>query len=519
MIAIQSLLLRVQCFFSLFYFTIRNWKLVKILLIYQIPQIFIGSSRLLSGLTRFFWRQSYAKVAELSLEQRIINAFNELGPIFIKFGQIISTRVDMLPTDVALALEQLQDKVPPFPIAEAEAIIMHNTGQSIRKTFKSFDRKAIGSASLAQVHQAKLHNGRHVVVKLLRPGIQTRIATNLSMLYQLAKIIDNYHPNGKIIRASEVIRDYERSIHNEIDFLIEAANCSQMYRHMMNDNYVRVPRVLWKYCFRDMLVTEFVSGTEVNKFASDYADHSGKRHVAHGLLMLFLEQTFRDNFFHADMHPGNLIIDTTDKKRPVIQLVDFGIVGSMSHTDQMYIAKNLMAFFNRDYASIIDLHIESGWIPDMENKQNMMNEIRAIGEPLYAQPLKEISFAKVLAELLQIARQYRMVVQPQLILLQKTIFNIEGLARRLDPDLNLWEDAKPYVEQWIRQRYSISKSLYLLAERTPQLLRQLSEYQPRTKNHFTVPMMQPTQAPKQYVSNQILIAFIMGILLTLLLKN
>lgn len=518
MSSINGFIQRIRCFFSLAYFTLRNWHLVKTLLIYQIPQIFIGPSRILTTLSRFLWHSSTKKAEKLSLEQRIIKAFNQLGPIFIKFGQIISTRVDMLPADVADALEQLQDKVPPFPIKEAEAIIMRNTGQSIRNTFKSFDRKAIGSASLAQVFQAKLHNGRHVIVKLLRPGIQHRIESNLNTLYQMAKIIDTYHPNGKIIRASEVIGDYDRSIHNEIDFLIEAANCSQMYRHMQNDSYVRVPRVLWKYCFKDMLVTEFVSGIEVNKFAADYPGQQSRQQVAKGLLMMFLEQTFRDNFFHADMHPGNIIIDIEDKKNPIIQLVDFGIVGSMSATDQMYIARNLTAFFNRDYASIIDLHIESGWIPDLENKQNMMNEIRAIGEPLYAQPLKEISFAKVLAELLQIARQYRMVVQPQLILLQKTIFNIEGLARRIDPNLNLWEHAKPYVEDWIRQRYSISKSLYRLAERTPQILRQLADYNPKPTNPFTAPMM-ATDARSSFSLSHAVVAFLAGVALTFLLHH
>ena len=476
------LLKKYQCYLALTSLALSHWHVIRVLLIYQIPQVFLGPNRILSILSHTLWPRKSLAAAKLSLEERIMTACNDLGPIFIKFGQIISTRVDLLPPEVSCALEKLQDKVPEFSPEEAQNMIEENTQKPISQVFKKFQKKAIGSASLAQVHMATLTNNRKVIIKLLRPNIKKKIHKNLQMLYHMAKIIDYYHPNGKIIRASEVIQDYDRALRNEIDLLIEAANCSQMYRNAQNNPSVRIPRVLWKYCYKNMLVTEYVKGTEAYNTTQLSKKKIDQKKVAKDILMLFLDQTFEHNFFHADMHPGNILIDDKDPKQPIVQLVDFGIVGSLTKTDQLYIAQNLIAFFNRDYETIIRLHIESGWIPNIDNQQNMMNEIRAIGEPLYAKPLKEISFGKVLGELFQIARQYQMIVQPQLILLQKTIFNIEALARRLDPDLNLWESAKPYVENWINNQYSVQKSLSNLSNQLPKLIYDLSQYRQPQKN-------------------------------------
>jgi ubiquinone biosynthesis protein len=506
---------KLRCCIAILSFTIRNWRVVRILLTYQIPQLLIGRQRLLSFISMLLWPRRYQRARKCTLNEKILNAFNQLGPIFIKFAQIISTRVDILPHDIACALEQLQDKVPPFPSKKAEEMIKDNLGAPIRTVFKSFQRDSIGSASLAQVHTATLKNNRKVVIKLLRPNIREKIADNLNTLYQLAQIIDTYHPNGAIIRATEVIQDYDRALHNETDLLIEAANCSQMYRNAIHNSTVKIPRVMWKYCYKNMLVTEYVSGIEAYNQKALREKKVNEKHIARSIMMLFLDQAFKDNFFHADMHPGNIIIDCKQPDKPIVQLVDFGIVGSMTTTDQVYIAQNLIAFFNRDYERIIQLHIESGWIPNIDNRQNMMNEIRAIGEPLYAKPLKDISFGKVLGELLQIARQYQMIVQPQLILLQKTIFNIEALARRCDPDMNLWENAKPYVENWMQSQYSIQTSLTSLGKSLPKILYDLTHKQTKPQNSpYNHPLTESPDSPNRpWGLSEWIIGLLMGLLI------
>lgn len=506
---------KIRCFFAILYISIRNWNIVKSLIIYQLPQLIIGKNRALDTMASLIWAHQYHKAQNMTLEQRITKAFENMGPIFVKFGQLISTRVDILPNKIAQALETLQDDMPPYPFEEAKKIIEENLEQSLKQTFKSFDKKTIGSASLAQVYKAQLHNGKEVIIKVLRPNIATKIQKNLKTLYAFARIVDRYHPNANIIDATGVVEDYDKSIHNEIDLLIEAANCSQMYRNAMNHSDIKIPKMMWKYCRKNMLVTEFLQGIKIQKKHADLPKKVNKKQIAISILMLFLDQAFKYNFFHADMHPGNILIDIKDPKKPIVSLVDFGIVGSMTQTDQFYIAQNLLAFFNRDYERIIELHIESGWIPDMKNQQNMMSQIRSIGEPLYAKPLKDISFAKVLADLIQIAKQYKMVVQPQLFLLQKTIFNIEAIARRLDPDLNLWENAKPYVEQWISNRYSVKDSLYQITQQIPKILHNIAN--PKHKQAPIEISYIENKSDKQHQQSQIpylIIGFLIGILLT-----
>ena len=288
MIAFLTRKLRhLQCGLAILYFTITHWRLVKTLLTYQIPQAFLGEVRYLTRLTSLLWPLAFRKHRRLALEQRFILAFTELGPIFIKFGQIISTRVDMLPDAVGRALAQLQDKVPAFSAQEAERLITHHLGHPLKRTFQSFRKQPIGSASLAQVHEATLHNGRRVIIKLLRPDIAQKIQRNLRSLYQLASIIDRFHPNGHIIRATAVVADYDCTIHNEMDFLIEAANCSEMYRHTQSMDTVAIPRVIWPHCRQHMLVTTFVSGMDINQFIQSTASRASKQAIALNLLMLF----------------------------------------------------------------------------------------------------------------------------------------------------------------------------------------------------------------------------------------
>lgn len=493
--------------------SLRNWSIVKILLIYQIPQLIIGQKKWLSVLSILLWPREYQKAKTLTLDQRITTACERMGPVFVKFGQLISTRVDILPHHIATALEKLQDDMPPFPFHAAKNIIETSLDQRLNSAFKTFDKIPIGSASLAQVHRATLHNGRSVVVKILRPHIEMKIEKNLNALYRLAKLIDVYHPNGSIIDATGVVADYDLSIHNEIDLLIEAANCSQMYRNAMHQSTIRIPKVIWKYCRSDLLVTEFLPGIKIQEKDQALSEKVDKSQIALNILMLFLDQAFKYNFFHADMHPGNILIDIKDPKKPVVSLVDFGIVGSMTSSDQIYIAQNLLAFFNRDYERIIQLHIESGWIPPLKNRQNMMNQIRAIGEPLYAKPLKEISFAKVLADLIQIARQYHMIIQPQLLLLQKTVFNIEAMARRIDPELNLWENAKPYVEAWIKSRYSIQDSLTEITQKIPKVLHDIANQAPKSEEVLPSAHIQSSTTTSQLSFLNILIGIVIGALL------
>ena len=514
MIKKQNLKQKILGFFALLKFTLLNWHLVKIALTHQLPQLFLGPIPWATQLSYLLWPRTTYSAQQQTESDRILQAFHALGPIFIKFGQIISTRIDMLPDNVVAILAQLQDNVPPFQAEQAEKIISKNIGKPLRHIFKNFNPNPIGSASLAQVHSAQLQNNRTVVIKILRPKLKININRNLKTLYQLAAIIDHYHPNGEIIRATEVIQDYDTAIHNEIDLSIEAANCSQMYRNTRSDSTVHIPKVIWQYCCKNMIVTEFVPGLEVSNIKKLRQHKVNTRILAHHLLLLFLKQTFEHNFFHADMHPGNILIDCKIPTKPIIGLVDFGIVGTMTKLDQFAIAQNLIAFFNRDYDRIIELHIASGWIPPIENRQNMMNQIRAIGEPLYAKPLKEISFAKVLAALIQIARQYHMIVQPQLILLQKTIFNIEALARRLDPELNLWENAKPFVENWIKKQYSITKSLQALSQKAPQIIHQLchAPTTPTIRKTDNVIPRTPKKAQRAHPIFATAIGFIAGII-------
>jgi len=379
---------------------------------------------------------------------RIRRAVEDLGPIFIKFGQILSTRRDLLPTEIADELAKLQDRVPPFPGAIARSLIEKAYGRPVSEVFGSFDEAPLASASVAQVHAASLHDGRAVVVKVLRPAIEKVIRRDVGLLYIIAHLAASYWKDGRRLRPVEVVRDYEKTIFDELDLVREAANASQLRRNWEGSSLLYVPEVHWELTRRNVMVTERIYGTPVSDVAALKAQRISMRQLGEQGVEIFFTQVFRDNFFHADMHPGNIFVEPSGR----YIAVDFGIVGSLTTEDQRYLAENLLAFFNRDYHRVAELHVESEWVPRGTRIDEFESAIRSVCEPIFNRPLKDISFGHFLLHLFQTARRFSMEVQPQLVLLQKTLLNIEGLGRQLYPDLDLWTTAKPFLEKWMEEQ-------------------------------------------------------------------
>jgi len=384
---------------------------------------------------------------------RLRLALTALGPIFVKFGQLLSTRRDILPDDIADELALLQDQVPPFPGEQAVAIIEAIYQRPVIELFNSFDITPLASASIAQVHSATLLDNRPVVVKVLRPNIETTIRRDITLMYRLAHIIEIVWPKkGQRLRAREVVAEFEYCILNELDLLREAANASQLRRNFSGSNLLTVPEIYWPYARAQVLVMERIQGISISSIeALQQAGINFKRLAEKGV-EIFFTQVFRDCFFHADMHPGNIFVANDTPDDPRYMAVDFGIMGSLSPHDQRYLAENLLAFFKRDYRRVAELHVESNWVSSDTRIDEFEAAIRSVCEPIFERPLKEISCAQMLMRLLQTAGRFNMTVQPQLLLLQKTLFNIEGLGRQLYPDLDLWLTAKPFLESWIKQQ-------------------------------------------------------------------
>ena len=381
--------------------------------------------------------------------ERIRLALEELGPIFVKFGQNLSTRRDLLPNDIADELAMLQDRVPPFSGEQAREIIEKSLGQNIYTLFKEFDITPMASASIAQVHAATLHDGTAVVVKVLRPGIDKTIKRDLGLLYTLADLAERYWPEGRRLRPLEVVQEYEKTILDELDLMREAANASQLKRNFNNSPLLYIPEVHWHYTRKDVMVMERISGIPIGDIGELKAQNVDLKQLSERGVEIFFTQVFRDNFFHADMHPGNIFVSPTDGQYVA---VDFGIMGTLSPSDQHYLAENFIAFFNRDYRRVAELHVQSEWVPSGTRVDEFEAAIRSVCEPIFERPLKEISFGHLLLRLFQTARRFNMEVQPQLVLLQKTLLNIEGLGRELYPDLDLWQTAKPYLEGWMKDQ-------------------------------------------------------------------
>ncbi len=403
--------------------------------------------------------------------QRLREALEELGPVFIKFGQVLSTRPDLLPDDIALELARLQDQVPPFPGAAAEQIVAAALGAPLTNLFRQFDTEPVASASVAQVHYALLPDGTEVAVKVLRPGIEHVIERDLALLYTLARLAERYAPEMRRLRPREVVDEYNKTIHGELDLMREAANASRLRANFENSALLYVPKIYWDFTRTTVMTMERIAGIPIGNIAALKAAGVDMKKLAHHGVEIFFTQAFRDGFFHADMHPGNIFVTPEGQYRAV----DFGIMGTLSERDQHYLAENFLAFFNRDYRAIAEAHVRAGWVGRDTRVDEFEAAIRAVCEPIFAKPIKDISFGRLLLRLFQTARRFDMEVQPQLVLLQKTLFNIEGLGRRLYPDLDLWETAKPFLEQWTRTQFGPRAFLNTLKREFPRWWRMLPE--------------------------------------------
>ncbi len=408
--------------------------------------------------------------------ERLRLALENLGPIFIKFGQMLSTRRDLMPPDIAVELKRLQDQVPPFPGETARAIIEEELGAPVGELFEAFDAEPLASASIAQVHSARLDSGEEVVVKVIRPGIDAVMRSDIKLLYTFARLLLKVWPEAKRLRPVEVVEDYESTLFDELDLQKEAANTSQLKRNFQYSPLLHVPTIYWPRTRRRVMTQEMVRGVPVADTDKLEANGVDMRLLAERGVEIFFTQVFRDNFFHADMHPGNIFVDISDPRDPSFIAIDCGIVGSLTREDQDYLARNIIAFFRQDYYEVAMLHIESGWVGENTRANEFAAAIRSVCEPILEKPLKDISFGQVLMGLFQTAQRFHMEVQPQLVLLQKTLLNIEGLGRSLYPELDLWNTARPFLERWMHDRAGprgfweeLKRQAPDLAQRVPQL--------------------------------------------------
>ena len=406
---------------------------------------------------------------------RLRRALERLGPIFVKFGQVLSTRRDLLPLDVADELAKLQDSVPPFPGAVSVTLVERAFGKPISELFASFDAEPVASASIAQVHFATLHGGREVAVKVLRPGMLAAIDSDLALLHRLAGWVERSSVDGKRLKPREVVAEFDYYLHDELDLVREAANAAQLRRNMAALAMIEVPEMVWDLCRPSVIVMQRMHGVPIGQVDRLRAAGIDLKKLARDGVTIFFTQVFRDGFFHADMHPGNIQVSTDAATFGRYIALDFGIVGTLTDNDRDYLAQNFTAFFRRDYKRVAELHVESGWVPQATRIDALESAIRTVCEPLFDRPLKDISLGQVLLRLFQTSRRFNVEIQPQLVLLQKTLLNVEGLGRQLDPDLDLWNTAKPFLERWMNEQIGWAGLTERLKDEAPRFAKLLPE--------------------------------------------
>lgn len=457
---------------------LRLLKILRVSLRFGLDEFLLGHERVrvlrAAVSTLLFWRDLAAPRAE-----RLRHALEALGPIFVKFGQVLSTRRDLIPADIAEELARLQDRVPPFPGADVERILAAAYGKPLTQVFARFEMKPIASASVAQVHIGALPDGTEVAVKVLRPGIASVIAKDVALLDAGAVLLEWLWLDGKRLKPREVVAEFARHLEDELDLMREAANANQLRRNFHKSPLLAVPEIHWDYCSTEVMVMERMHGIPVSAVAEMRAQGMDIPKLARVGVEIFFTQVFRDGFFHADMHPGNILVAPDGQ----YVALDFGIMGTLTEVDKHYLARNFIAFFRRDYRRVAEVHVESGWAPPGTRVEEFETAIRAVCEPIFDKPLKEISFGKVLLRLFQTSRRFNIEIQPQLVLLQKTLLNVEGLGRDLDPDLDLWRTAKPFLERWMSEQIGwrglvrrVGEELPFWSELLPQLPRLAQSY-------------------------------------------
>ena len=465
--------------------------------------------------------------------QRLRQALEHLGPIFVKLGQVLSTRRDLLPSDIADELAKLQDQVPPFPSDVAVASIERAFGRSVDEIFSQFDRTPIASASIAQVHFAKLKNAqgveREVAVKVLRPGMLKVINKDLELMHTMARWLDRLSSDGKRLKPREVVAEFDKYLHDELDLVREASNATQLRRNMAGLNLVLIPEMIWDYCTQEVIVMERMHGLPISQVDALRQAGVDIPKLARDGVTIFFTQVFRDGFFHADMHPGNIQVSVAPATFGQYVSLDFGIVGTLTEFDKEYLAQNFTAFFRRDYKRVAELHIESGWVPAHTRVDELESAIRSVCEPYFDRPLKEISLGLVLMRLFQTSRRFQVEIQPQLVLLQKTLLNIEGLGRQLDPDLDLWSTAKPFLERWMLEQVGPQRLWQQLkteaphfAKMLPQLPRMVYAFlqrDPESERKELLALLQAQRKTNQTLQTILLLAlgFFAGIIITAVL--
>lgn len=452
----------------------RLWKILFIFTKYRLDSL-VPVEQLPLSLRIALWLAPWRLnpvPSKLSRGARLRLALEALGPIFVKFGQILSTRPDLIPDDIVSELRRLQDNVPPFDNNQAIAMIEDQLGKKISELFSEFSTEPLASASIAQVHAARLpqdseHGDQEVVVKVVRPGIENTIERDLQLLELMARLLVKYSADARRLKPLEVVEDYRHTIYGELNLQIEASNATQLKRNFEGSDSLYMPEVFWEYTRSKVMVSERIYGIPVADIPELNAQNTDMKLLAERGVEIFFTQVFRDSFFHADMHPGNIFVSRENPSSPQYIAIDCGIVGTLTEEDQHYLAMNLLAFFNQDYHQVAQLHIDSGWVPPTTKVHEFAASIRSVCEPIFDKPLAEISFGQVLIQLFSTARRFNMEVQPQLVLLQKTLLNIEGLGRQLYPQLDLWTTAKPYLERWMRDRFGPKAAFTELKRQLP----------------------------------------------------